>query len=716
MTYPKLLCRIRTAVLPLVLLLTAISAGAEPVPTDNEKIKLITKLTSEILSRSHYRQRKLDRSQSETIFNEYFETLDGGHYFFTTGDLDDFRPQAPGLADALLAGNADFAFQVYDRYRQRFSEYHKFVLARLGKPFDFKGKDTFRFDRRKEPRARDQIELHALWEKRLKNELLTDRLLKRSLAETAAADKKSAKGANAARDDRAAIRELWDAHTPEERIRKRLRDLQNSIDQQNRFDILGAYLTAVAQTYGPHSAYYSPKLDEDFEINMRTSLTGIGATLTSDDGYIKIVEVVPGGPADKSGKLHAEDRIIAVAQEGAKPVDVIDMSVSNAVKLIRGPAGSRVTLTVLPGRKGRQGSPEVVNMVREKIELKDSQAQGEIREIPDGKGGKKRIGVIDLPSFYMDFEAAYRGDPEYRSCSRDVRKILLEFRRDKVDAVVIDLRGNGGGSLPEAVALTGLFITTGPVVQVRHANRDSRPQSDDDPSVAYSGPLVVLTNKLSASASEIFAAAIKDYRRGLVVGDSRTFGKGTVLDVVPLERMLRYIGVPRFDAGSAKYETAMFYRIAGGSVQQLGISPDIKLPSITEEMEIGEMFSDNHLPWDEIRPLRYERYDKTLEKKLPRLRDASEKRIAADPEYRKIFRTVEFLRRNRDRKEISLNEETRYREYLREKEMNEKLEEADGSAEDAPAENRSAAERRKQRRNDAVLNEAIHIAADYAAE
>ncbi len=701
---------LRFGIAALIFGITLLTAPAAEEPTEQERIRLITRLTAEILSRNHYRQQPLNGAMSGQIFDEYFKTLDPGKYYFTQGDEQEFAPYRATLAARLLQGDAAFAFALYDRYRKRFTEYHRFAEERLKKPFDFTLDEELEVDRREAPRPADEQELHRLWELKLKNDVLTDRLFRRSLAEASEEKKeKPEKKDSAAETDLEAVRALWDSGSSEERILKRLRDLQNQIDQQGKLDILGLYLSALAQVYGPHSRYAPPQLDEDFEISMSLSLTGIGATLTSDDGYIKIVEIVPGGPADRSGKLHAEDRIIAVAQEHGKPVDVIDMSVSNAVKLIRGPAGSKVTLTVLPGAKGRQAAPELVTLVREKIELKDSAAQGEIREVTDSRGVKRRIGVIDLPSFYMDFEGAFRGDPDFRSCSRDVKKLLLDFRKQGVDAVVLDLRNNGGGSLPEAISLTGLFIGTGPVVQVQSSDRECQVQEDEDPSVSYSGPLVVLTNKLSASASEIFAGAIKDYQRGLVVGDSRTFGKGTVLDVMPLERLIRYSGNPPFPAGSTTYETAMFYRIAGGSVQQLGVTPDIQLPSLTEEMEIGELFSDYHLPWDSVPGLRYEKYDRQLPELLPELKRASEKRIAADPEYQKLLKNIDYFRQNKDRKKISLNEQKRYAEYLRNKEAAAAVEEESGE------EPETLADRRKKWRHDAVLQEAERIAADYAA-
>ncbi|MBO5763101.1 MAG: PDZ domain-containing protein, partial [Lentisphaeria bacterium] len=563
--------------------LYSICTGAE-VP-ENDRIRIITKLTSEIIGRQHYRQQPLDAAVSARIFDQYFKVLDPNHLFFSAEDIRDFEPHRTRLAERMKAGDASFAYLVYDRFLKRFQEYCDFTEQTLKEPITFDGNDSFTPDRRKLSRAANQEELRKLWFAKLKNDLLYFRLVNRSL-------QNDAKEREKAEDSK--VRALWEGKSPAEKISKRLRDLRNVYVQRDKVEILGLFLEALAETYGPHSGYQPPKMDEDFEINMTLSLTGIGATLTSDDGYIKVVSIVPGGPAALDGRLQPEDRIIAVTQENGEPIDVIDMSVDNAVQHIRGKAGTKVTLTILPGKKGRNAVPENITITRDKVVLKDSEAQGKIQEIP-GKDGKKiKVGIISLPSFYMDFSGMFRGDDNYKSCSRDVEKILLDFQKQKVDTLVMDLRNNGGGSLPEAIRLTGLFIPSGPVVQVRQSSRKCSIESDDDETIRWEKPLVVLVNKLSASASEIFTGAIQDYRRGVVAGDTRTFGKGTVLTIIQLEQMLGYIN-KKFPAGSIRLETAMFFRPSGGSVQQLGVTSDLPLPSLTEKLEVGEMFSDNHL-------------------------------------------------------------------------------------------------------------------------
>lgn len=680
-----------------------------------EELRLIAQMTAQLFAASHYRKQPLDEKLSERLFDEYFDSLDPNRMFFTQKDVEKFAPFRRSLAAALRRGDTSFAFQVYDLYRERNREFRSFAEKRLKEPFDFTVDEAYVTDRRKLARPVDHAALEKLWEQRLKNDILYYRLFDRAIEE-AEKEEKAKKAKNASADDKkasedAARREVakkWAGKTPAEKVLKRLRDITNSLENSDRIDILGLYLNALAQVYGPHSNYLSPKLDEDFEIGMKLSLTGIGATLTSDDGYIKIVAIVPGGPAALDGRLKVEDRIIAVTQENGDTVDVIDMPVDKAVKYIRGPKDSKVTLTVLSGEKGRNAVPENITITRDTVKLVESEAKGEVRSIkrPDGKGELK-VGVITLPSFYMDFDAAYRGDPNYKSCTRDVKRILEKFNKEKVDAVVMDMRRNGGGSLPEAITLSGLFIKTGPVVQIRTGDRRIQVKSDNDPEIAYAGPLVILTSKLSASAAEIFTAALRDCGRALVVGDSRTFGKGTVLDVVPLERYLKFVGRD-FPAGSATYETAMFYRTAGGSVQQLGIEPDIQLPSLTEHMEVGEMFMDNHLPWDSIKPVRREIVNPGLSSYLPALKSASEKRIAADPEYQTLLRRIDLFKRYKDRKEVSLNEAKRWKEYREEKEIQE-------ASERLYEEQAGISGKSDAAKFDPVLNEAVHIAGDLCS-
>ncbi len=672
-----------------------ITAGKTPdAEEQREQAQLITKLTGRIFSSQHYRRQPLNEDMSSQIFDTYFRTLDPGKMYFTAGDISKFEHKRRQLAQDIEDGNNEFAFAVYDVFKKRFDQYHAFAREAVRKPFDFTLDEEYTPDRRHMPYPADEKELQKLWMQKLKSDVLYFRLFKRSLDENS---KKSEEDEEARK-----ISALWDLKTPQEKVLTRLKDLQNFYSQREKIDILSMFLNAVAAVYGPHSGYMAPKTDEDFEIGMSLSLSGIGATLTSDNGYIRVVDIVPGGPAALDGRLQPEDRIIAVAQENAAPVDVIDMSVDNAVKLIRGPVDTKVTLSILPGKKGRNAIPENITLTRAKVLLKDSEASGKVIETDLG-GKRVKAGIISLPSFYMDFEAAFRNEPDYKSCTRDVADIIDGFKKEGVDTIVMDLRGNGGGSLPEAIAMTGLFIKTGPVVQVRIANQKIEVEGDDDSFTAWDGPLVVLVNKMSASASEIFTGAIKDYRRGVVVGDTRTFGKGTVLSVLHLENMLRYINRD-FPAGSMRLESAMFFRINGSSVQQRGVEPDIVLPSPTEYLEIGEVFSDNHLPWAAIKPQSFRQYDALMPLKIMELKTASAKRIAEDAGYIALQKRLERLKKQTGRKTVSLNEEKRWREYINEKEL------IDAEEETVQAKTK----RKKNKEDDAVLNEAVNIAADLA--
>ncbi len=671
------------------------SKGAE---YGDKELALISRVTAQILSRNHYRQQPMDVNISRQLFEEYLEELDPNRSYFTEEDVAEFAAERDALCAQLQAGDSSFAFKVYATYRERVNEYRAFAEKRLKVPFDFALEENYTPDRSKEPRAKNREELEQLWYLRLKNDVLAYRLINRVREEDRAKMTEEEK-------EKSSAASKWEVADPAGKVLARLRDVSNDIQQKDKVDILGIYLNSLAQVYGPHSNYYPPKLEEDFEISMNLSLSGIGATLTSDSGYIKIVGLTPGGPAARDGRLKVEDRIISVAQQTGEPVDVVDMPVGKAVQLIRGPEKTQVTLTVLPGEKGRNAVPETVTLTRDKIVLVDSEAKGEIKNVKDAQGNERKIGVVTLPGFYMNFEDYMKGDPDYKSCTRDVRRILENFNKEKVDAVVMDLRRNGGGSFPESISLTGLFIKSGPVVQMRSPSKGVQIKNDTDEEQVYAGPLVVLVSKLSASAAEIFTGAIRDWERGVIVGDSRTFGKGTVLDVLPLDRYLRFIG-ENFPAGSATYETAMYFRPTGGSVQQLGVASDILLPSLTDRMDLGEMFMDNHLPWDSVRPVKVDSYVPDFAKKVEELKTASQKRIETDTEYSAFRKKLDAYNRYKDRKAISLNEEMRWKEYNEEKQLQDEAEKLQGDRGDSDSDKKS---------EDLILKEATNIAADFAS-
>lgn len=671
------------------ILAVTVSAASSKL-TKEQQLAAITKLTTAILSQNHYRQQSIDDTLSSKVFDEYFKLLDPNNMYFTQQDIKSFEKYREYLDDMALIGDNEFAYKVYDLYLKRLEMYRKFAEERLKKGFDFAKKESFVFNRSKMPRAKDLKSLEELWRKKLKNDVLYFRLMQRSIQEAAAKEK--------AKGNKPVIHPSWNHKTPEEKVLTRLRDINNEMKQKDKIDILGFYLTALSQAYGPHSSYMSPKLEEDFNIDMRLSLVGIGAVLTSDDGYTKIVKIIPGGPAAKQGTLKPDDRVIAVAQENSAPVDIIDMSVSKVVKLIRGKEGTKVILTVLPAAKGINAVPENITIVRDKVILKESEASGKIEEVKLPDGNTSKIGVINLSRFYIDFAAYYRGDTDYKSSSRDVKKILEEFNNKCVDGVIVDLRNNGGGSLLEAINLTGLFIKDGPVVQVRHSKGAVDVQEDPDDNIVFSKPLIVLTNKLTSSASEIFSGAIKDYKRGIIIGDSRTYGKGTVLDVFPLKKLLTYIN-QSFPAGTIKYESAVFYRVNGESTQQHGVKPDIQFPSLTEEMEIGEEFNNNHLPWSSIKPVEHKIYDKELDKMVERLKPRYENRMNKNPLLKVLEENINNFRKYKERNTVSLNEEDRWNEYLKEKKVQDEQEKLlDDKEPDA---------------SDLCLEESVHIMRDY---
>lgn len=706
-------------------------AAVKDVAYSRSDMRKITQLVIRILGSNHYRKQRLDSSFSRRLFESSFKALDPEKVYFTQRDVALFTPYRDVLHRHLMRGDFTFGLRLYALYKTRTAEYHKFAEEMIkSKSVKFDSSDSWTIERKDLPRPRDRAELLDVWKKRLTRDLLAMRLAERRMAMQ---DKKS----KSKRSSDAEKAFKWELRTPEEKLLSHLRDLSNVIEKRRTIDILGIYLDTLAGEFGSHSSYMAPAATEDFDINMSLSLSGIGATLSSDDGFIRVVKVIAGGPAGKCGRLFKEDRIISATQDDGSSAVLLDIPVSQAVRHIRGERGSRVLLGVLSATTEQAGVPveslgglcrliaaasgcsdysslipkwrgkivfRCVDIVRDKVKLDEFGARGTVKEIKDFSGRKRNVGVITLPSFYMDFVAVRRGDPDARRGSADVKRILDDFKNKKVDSVVIDLRSNGGGSLPDAVVLAGLFLKGGTVVQVRSSNGEVESLRDNDPDVVYDGPLVVLTSKYSASASEIFAGAMRDFNRAVLVGDSRTFGKGTVLTVEDLSSYMQVIGkgVP---AGSTSFEIAMFFRASGSSVQQLGISTDIRLPSLTEEMKAGELFLDNHLPWSSIESKPLYKFDSQLDDNIVLLKEHSRQRISSDPDYVKYQRQIDVFRRYRNRKTVSLNEEKRFQEYLDEAELEEEAERIANQDDD---------EKKTHAFRDVVLDEAVNIAADYA--
>ncbi|HAI58884.1 MAG TPA: tail-specific protease [Xanthomonadaceae bacterium] len=570
-------------------------------------------------SRYAYTPKPLDDTLSSAILRRYLEMLDGQRLFFTRADIDGFGAYQSRFDDAIKGQSLQPAFDLYTRYMQRVDERVRFARERLKGEFDFSTDLVWRYEREDAPWAADSAELDALWEKYVKNDWLRLQLAGRQPDE---------------------IRRTLD---------KRYAQMATRVAQLKPEDAFESFMNAYTESIDPHTAYMSPRSAENFNMSMRLSLEGIGAVLQSQDDYIVVRTLVPGGPAALSGQISVGDRIVAVGQGDGPMVDVIGWRIDDVVRLVRGAKGTTVRLDTLPVAGGVDGEHRIVAIVRDRVKLEEQAAR---QQIIDADG--KRIGVIRLPTFYVDFEAKRRGDADARSATRDVARLLAELKGQKVDGVVVDLRGNGGGSLTEAIELTGLFIDAGPVVQVREAGGRVSVESDDDRGVAWDGPLAVLVDRSSASASEIFAAAIQDYGRGLIIGET-TFGKGTVQNLVDLDRFQANRD-PRF--GQLKLTVAQFFRIDGGTTQFNGVVPDLAFPVTLDADEFGESTYDNALPASRIPPAAHREYG-NFAPMLLALAQRHEARVAKDTEWQWWREDVARFRKEREEGTISLNEAER---------------------------------------------------------
>ncbi len=633
-----------------VLLAATKPKDLEPTPD----MSTISRTASFLLTNHHFSQKKIDDELSEQLFDDFFKTLDPTRMFFTQEDISRFEVSKKQLGAQVRKGDVQFAFDVFKFFLKRLDEYEKFTDSYIKTNPSLNQNDEFEFNRAKLPWAANITELHDIWKKKIRNDLILLELLDRSRAANATA------AAPAPKDKKVS------AKSPTERTHQRIKQFLQYYREMEAIDVLELYLSSMTKVYDPHSEYMSPRSEEDFNINMKLSLVGIGALLTNEDGYTKIVKIIPGGPADLDGRLKAEDRIIAVAQEDSEPVDTLDMPVNKVVNLIRGKENTKVFLTILEASKGSSAVPMVISLTRQNVRLQESEASGKVYDIP-AKNGKKRIAVLTLPSFYIDFAAAYKGDANYKSSTRDIANLIKKFSSEgPLDGVVLDLRTNGGGSLLEAVTLTGLFIKEGPVVQVRDQRGKKVEADQDNGFVLYDGPLAVLTNRFSASAAEIFAGAIKDYQRGIILGDSKTHGKGTVQTLIELDRYTAFLG-PKIPSGSIKLTNAKFYRINGASTQLRGITPDIIFPSFTDNMDIGEDKLPHAMKWDTIQPVEFQVADPRLPTIIPILRERALSRVENNKEFTALKHDIDTFRKIRDRKTVSLNLEKRWTEYLAEK-------------------------------------------------
>ncbi len=609
-------------------------AYSEPTDEDQETTKLVV----DLITRFHISQKTIDDDVSKQLIDRFLEQLDPQKLYFIQENIDGFHKFKTELDDQIRKGDVKFAYDVYKEYNTIMQSRMKLAHQLIDADHDFSVDESIVTDADDLNWAANTKEVEDRWRKRIKYDLLV--LI---LEDT----------------------KLKDAR---ERLHKRYNNIESTLKQIENSEILETYLSSLTHCFDPHSSYMSPVSKEDFEIQMRLRLQGIGAALRSEDGFTVVASIVPGGAADKDKRLKIGDKIIGVAQGDGEFTDIVEMKLSRVVRLIRGEKGSVVRLQVKP--KASPNDVKVYDLTRQVIELKSSEVKGEILETKDWVGGNnQRIGIISIPSFYRDFDGARRGDPNFKSTARDVKKVLEDFKKQgPVDVVVVDLRMNGGGALSEAIEVTGLFIQDGPVVMVKELNGKTRNYDDDDEGVAYGGPLVVLCNRLSASASEIFAGAIKDYGRGIIVGDTTTHGKGTVQNVMPVSRKLFQFLQPN-DRGALKLTINQFYRINGMSTQNDGVHSDIVLPSLIDHMDLGESFMDNALKASKVDPIKHADYKQVQAEWVKILQQNSKTRVAADKDFQKIEKRIANYIERKKRKSVSLNEAT----MKKERELDKKL-------------------------------------------
>lgn len=688
----------------------------------DRKMGLISSLVVQLLAKEHYTRRKIDEAYSAEVFDEYLRVLDPTRIFFRQDDVDLFAKSKADLARKAADGNVQFAFDVFNLRSIRLAEYRDFVRNFLSKPVQYDPDETYHIDREDAPWPKDVAEQHDLWAKRIKNELIVARMSDKAAEEDAreeAEEKKDEEKSGEAAGETGEKDEPMPAVsplTPEQRVQKRVDQLCTTVAGMDPIDVLEGYLTAFANVCDPHSTYMSPATGEDFDIHISLNLSGIGAVLSSEDGYTKVVEVVQNGPADKEGTLRENDRIIAVTQEGGEPVDVMDMPLSKVVTLLRGKEGSRVTITILPARKGAQAAPEKITITRGKVPMNESHAQGRVIEEKTADGQTKKIGIIDLPSFYIDFNAVRRGDTDYNSSGHDMLRILNEFNDQKIDGLIVDLRSNGGGSLTEAIDLSGFFIPEGPVVQVKDKASISVMRDNDHGQVAYGGPMLVLVNRYSASSTEIFSAALKDYHRALVVGDPHTHGKGSVQVVTDLDNYMLYLSSDRFNAGQLKLTNAKFYRVNGESTQIKGVEADIPLPGFSETEETGEQALRHALPYDTIRPVRYSAYDgkyAITPDLISKLKKESRARVDEDPKFKRLIADIAIYEELRNNKDVSLDFDKRWAEYEREKDIQKEQDKLYKTERQGAS---SSKKNKKDEEMDPYLEESVNIMLDMIRE
>ncbi|HEY2615662.1 MAG TPA: carboxy terminal-processing peptidase [Chthoniobacterales bacterium] len=585
-----------------------------------------------LLEEGHYTHQPLNDEVSQKFLRTYLELLDFSHLFFTQQDVDALTAKfGTSMDDDVLLGNLKPAYEIYDLYTKRVDDRVAKIKELLKQPADFKKNGTIELSRQKAPWPKDGAEADQIWQDRVASELLQEHLSEHPI------------------------------EPGPQLISRRYDRLARNVHEQDREEQVKLFLDALAQTYDPHSEYLSKADLKNFSINMGLSLVGIGAMLRTEDGYAKIESLVPGGPAQTDGRLKVGDRITAVGQGTGEFNDVRDMRLDKVVDQIRGKKGTRVRLLVIPADAPDPSKRKTIELVRDEIKLKDQEARADIILKKDAQGEPVKLGWITLPSFYADM------DRHQKSTTKDVLALLKRLKKENIGGLVVDLRRNGGGSLEEAISLTGLFLKSGPIVQTKGSNGNIVVSSDPDPGIAYSGPLVVLTSRQSASASEIFAAALQDYGRALIVGDRNTFGKGTVQTILEIGRFTSLLGSRSQEDGALKLTIQKFYRVAGGSTQLHGVASDIVLPTLSDLPEFGEGALKNCLPYDEVPKAKYTKWSDTHPLFIDELKHRSEARVQGNPEFHYVMEDMERLRKRLDENRISLNEDVRRAELDQDK-------------------------------------------------
>ncbi|QMW03051.1 carboxy terminal-processing peptidase [Spirosoma foliorum] len=656
--------------------LSASDAAEDLKPSiSQEKVEA---LVAKILTQYHYRKVRLNDSLSSVVWDNYLKELDGNKTYLLASDVASFEKYRYQIDEALVNGDLTAAFDLYNVFRKRYQERSAFIKEQIKKPFSFTEDESFNTDREKAAWPKTVEEQNDLWRKILKNQELELKLGNRKDSVVVAT------------------------------MTQRYANLDKAYNRIKSADVFQIYMNSFAEALDPHTNYFSPTNADRFNQEMSQSLEGIGAMLQEDGEYIKITSVLPGGPAFKSNLVKVNDKIAGVAQGDNGPmVNTMNWQVDEVVKLIKGPKGTVVRLQVVSPNALAGAPPKEIRLVREKIKLEDQRAKKEVIEVTDN-GKTFKIGVINVPMFYRDFEGARKREEGFSSTTSDVKKFIDSLKAEKVAGIVIDLRDDGGGSLTEAINLTGLFIPKGPVVQVRESNGETEVYTDPDPSVTYDGPLAVLVNRFSASASEIFAAAIQDYKRGIIVG-GQTFGKGTVQTLIDLNQWL-----PKEPekVGQVKMTIQKFYRINGSSTQHKGVTPDIQFPSAFSAEEYGESSQPSALPWDQINSTRYEQSHGLDDKILARLRDRFDQRLKSDPELKQLAQDLADFKKAKENTVVSLQESKRRKEREeaeRKRAAANKVSQASAPIDETGTPSPNAPKKKK----DLYLNEAGLVLADY---